>query len=186
MTLGTEETNGFVALHRGAIEQTQHTTHFLIEFLRGIFSLLDGLFVGRCQIISIVGVRLAHRQTVSPRTELQVESIAYSLIGIVATSPVADYHTIEAPVLLQNLVEHNIIVAVVLVFIEVVGTHDSPCTTLLHSSLEGRQVNLMQGAVADNNIYLMTVFFIVVQRIVFHTGSDTLRLQSLNVWYHHP
>ena len=175
-----------MAIHRGAIEQAQYTTHFLVEFLRGIFSLLDGLFVGRSQIIGIVGIRLAHGQTVGPGAELEIEAIVHSLVGIVATSPVADHHAIEAPVLLQDLVEHDIIVAVVLVFKEVVGAHDGPGTTLLHSSLEGRQVNLMQSAVADNNIYLMTVFFIIVQRIVLHTGSDTLRLQSLNVWHQHP
>ena len=43
----------------------------------------------------------------------------------------------------------------------------------------------MQGTVADDDVHLMTVFFIVVQGIVLHTGSDTLRLQSLNVWHHH-
>ena len=99
--------------------------------------MLDGLFVGRCQIIGIVGIGLAHGQTVGPGAELEVEAVAYRFVGIVATAPVADHHAIKAPVLLQNLVEHDIVVAVVLVLIEVVGTHDGPGTTLLHSGLEG-------------------------------------------------
>ena len=117
MTLRAEETYGLVAFHRGAIEQAQHTTHFLIEFLRGVLALLNGLFVGRCQIVSIVGIGLTHRQTVGPGTEFEVKTIAHSLVGIVATSPVGDDHTIEAPILLQDLVEHDIVVAVVLVLI---------------------------------------------------------------------
>ena len=114
------------------------------------------------------------------------EPVAHSLVGIMAASPVGDYHTIEAPVLLQDLVEHDIIVAVVLVLIEIVGAHDSPGTTLLHSGLESGQVDLVQGTIADDDIHLMTVFLVVVQRIVLHAGSDAFRLQSLNIRHYHP
>ena len=96
-------------------------------------------------------------------------------------TPVGDDHAVEAPVLLQDLVEHGGIMAIVLVLIEVVGTHDGPCATLLDCSLEGRQVDFMQGTVTDDDIHLMAVFLVVVQGVVFHTGSHTLRLQTFYV-----
>ena len=73
-----------------------------------------------------------------------------------------------------------------LVFIEIVGTHDAPSLTLLHGSLEGRQVDLMQGTVGDDDVHLMTIFLVVVQGVVLHTGSDTLRLEASDVWHYHP
>ena len=75
--------------------------------------------------------------------------------------------------------------AVVLVFIEVVSTHEPPSASLGDGSLEGRQIDLVQGTLADHDVHLMAVFFVVVQRIVLHTGRHTLRLQPLNVRHHH-
>ena len=75
---------------------------------------------------------------------------------------------------------------IVLVLIEVVGTHDAPSPTLLHSGFEGRQIDFMEGTVADDDVHLMTVLLIVVQTVVLHAGCHTLRLQSLYVGHHHP
>ena len=75
--------------------------------------------------------------------------------------------------------------AVVLVFIEVIGTHDGPCPTLLYSSTESRQIDFMKRTVADDDIHLMAVFLVIVQRIVFHTRCHTLRLQALHIGHHH-
>ena len=75
--------------------------------------------------------------------------------------------------------------AVVLVLIKVIRAHDGPCPTLLDGSLEGREIDLMQGAVADDDVHLMPVFLIVVQGIVLHTGSNALRLKTLDVRHHH-
>ena len=56
MTLAAQESIGLVAVHRGAIEQAQHTAHLLVELLGGIFSLLDELLVWHCQIVVVIGV----------------------------------------------------------------------------------------------------------------------------------
>ena len=74
---------------------------------------------------------------------------------------------------------------IVLVFVEVIGPHDSPGPTFLHSSTEGWQVDFVEGTVADDDIHLMTVLLIVVEGIVLHTRRHTLRLQSPNVGHHH-
>ena len=102
-----------------------------------------------------------------------------------AAAPVANHHAVETPVLLQDFVQHSGVMTVVLVLIQVVGTHDAPGTTLLHSSLEGRQINLVQCTVAHNHVHLMTILLVVVQGIVLHAGCYTFRLQSLYVGHHH-
>ena len=185
MVLRAEESERFLALHRRTVEKSQQPSHLLIEFLHRVPTLLDALLIGIGQVVAVVGIGLAHRQTVGPGAEFQVEPVLHSLVGIVAATPVTDHHAIEAPVLLQNLVEHDIIVAVVLVLIEVIGAHDGPCPTLLDGGLEGRQVYLMQGPVANDDIHLMAVLLIVVQGIVLHASRHALRLQSLDVWHHH-
>ena len=72
-----------------------------------------------------------------------------------------------------------------LVLVEVIGSHNAPSLAFGNGSLERRQIDFMQGAVAHNDVHLMTVFLIVVQRIVLHTGRRTRALQSLDIWHHH-
>ena len=102
-----------------------------------------------------------------------------------ATAPVAHYDAVEAPFAFQNLVQHHGIVAVVLVFIEVVSTHDAPCLALGHGCLEGGQVYLVKGAVAHYHVHLVAVLFVVVQGVVFHAGGHTVLLQALHIRHHH-
>ena len=174
MGLGTEETIRLVTVHRSAIEQAQYTAYFFVEFLCSELPFLDEAFVSLCHVVVVVGIGGPHRQTVCPRAEFEIETVSDGFLCVVAAAPVADDHAIETPVVLQNLVQEDIIMTIVLVFVEVIGTHDGPSTALLHGSLEGGQINLVEGTVADNDIHLMTILFIIVQRIVFHTGGNTL------------
>ena len=75
---------------------------------------------------------------------------------------------------------------VMLVLIEVIGTHDAPGSSLLYGGTEGRQVDLVQGTVADDDVHLMTILLVIVQTVVLHAGSHALRLESLYVGHHHP
>ena len=125
-------------------------------------------------MIGVIGIGLAHRQSIGPCAHLEVKTVADGLLSVVSTTPVADDHTVELPVALEDLVEHDIIMAIVLVFVEVVGAHDAPCASLLNGCLESRQIDLMQGTVAEDDIHLMAILLVVVQGIVLHTGSDTL------------
>ena len=117
MTLAAEESEGFLPLHRRAVEQAQHTAHLFVELLRGVLSLKNSLFVGFGHVIAVVGIGLAHRQTVGPGAELEVESVFHGFVGIVTAAPVADDHTVEGPVALQNLVQEDVIMTIVLVLI---------------------------------------------------------------------
>ena len=185
VSLRTKEAIGLVAIHRGAIEQAQHATHLFVEFLGGELSFLDELLVGYCHVVTVVGIGTSHLQAIGPCAKLQVKTIGDSLFCVMAATPVTDYHTIEAPVALQNLIQEDIVMAVVLVFIEVIGTHDGPCPTLLYSSTEGWQVDFVEGTVTDDDIHLMAIFLVIVQRIVLHTRCHTLRLQALHIGHHH-
>ena len=186
MALRTKETKRLLTVHRGTEEETEHATHLVVEFPGRIFTLLDPLLIGISHIIEVVGVGLAHCQTIGPRTELHVETIGDGFVRIMTAAPVGDDHTIILPVTLQDLVKHDVIVAVVLVLIEIIGTHDTPCASLRDSRLEGGQVDLVQGTVRDNDVHLMTILLIVVQGIVLHTGGHTLRLEPLDIRHHHP
>ena len=98
-----------------------------------------------------------------------------------STAPIADEHAVEAPVMFQYLVERVLIVAVVLVLIEVVGAHHSPRFAFLHCCLEARQIDFVQGSVADDDVHLMAIFLVVVQAVMFHATRHAAALQALNV-----
>ena len=165
--------------------QTEHAAHLLVEFPLGIAAVLDGFLIGERQVIVVVGIGGAHHQTVGPCSELHVESVLNSLVHVMRAAPVAYHHTIEAPVAFQDIVQQYAVVAVVLIVVQVIGTHQRPRATFLHGSLEGRQIDFVEGTVADLHVHLMTVGLIVVQRIVLHAGRDAFRLQALHIGHHH-
>ena len=185
MALRTEESDTVLTVHRCPVEQAQHAPHLVVEFLRGISAFLNGFLVGSSKIIIVVSVGGSHGQAVGPCAELHVESVAYSLIHVVGATPIAHHHSVEFPVSFQDLVQHDGIMAVVLVLIKIVGSHDTPSLTLGNGCLESRQVDLMERTVVDNDVNLMAVVLVVVQRIVFDAGSHTIGLQSLHVGHHH-
>ena len=77
-------------------------------------------------------------------------------------APVAHDDSVEAPVAFQDTVQCDIIMAVVLVVVEVVGTHDAPRLALGDSGTEGRQIDFAESAVANHHIHLMAVLLVVV------------------------
>ena len=185
MTLRAEEAKGLLALHRRTIEQAQDAAYLLVEFLRGVLAFLNQSLIGQCHEIIVVGIRGTHRQSVGPRAKLQIESVLDGLFCVVASSPVGNDDAVIFPVAFQNLVQQYIIVAIVLVLIKIVGTHDTPCTSLGDCSLESWQIDLVERTIADHDIHLMTILLVVVQGIVLHTSCDALRLESLDIRHHH-
>ena len=72
-----------------------------------------------------------------------------------------------------------------LALIEVVGTHDRPCATLLNCCLERRKVDFIESSVIDDSIVLMTLRLLVIERIMLHAYSDTILLNLLNIRHYH-
>ena len=184
--IGAEEAVRAVAVHRGAEVETQDTAHFLVEFLRAVLSLVDGFEVGLREEVVVVGVGCAHSEAVGPCSEFEVEAVLHRLIKVVTAAPVAHYHAVELPVVFQYLVQQPLVVAVVFVLIEVVGSHYSPCAAFGDGSLECRQIDFVQRTVADYDINLMAILLIVVQCVVLYACRHAARLQSLDVRHHHP
>ena len=170
-----------VAVHRGAEEEAQHTAHFVVELLLCELPALDELFVGVGQIVVVVGILGACRQTIGPCAELHIKTVADGLLRVVGTTPVADDHTVVLPVAFQYLVKQLLVVAVMLVLVEVVGTHESPDVSFSDCSLEGGQIDFVEGAVGEDDVHLMAILLVVVHGVVLYAGRHTFRLQSLNI-----
>ena len=179
-----------MVVHGSAEVEAKHAAHLLVEGLQQVGTALscsftDELLVGLSHVVGVVGIGTSHGQSVGPRAELHVESVEDGLLGIVAAAPVRYDHAVVLPVALQDAVQHHLIMTIVLVFIEIVGTHDAPCLALSDSSTEGRKIDFVQSAVANYDIDLMAVLFVVVQGIVLHARSYAFRLQSLHVGHYH-
>ena len=56
------------------------------------------------------------------------------------------------------------------VLVEIVCTHDSPSLSFLYSSLEGWEIDFMEGTVAHDDVYLMTVFLLVIEAVMLYAG----------------
>ena len=181
VSLGAEEALRLVAVHGGTIEQAQHAAHLLVELAGGVLALLDERLVGLGHVVEVIGIGLAHGQPVGPGAELEVEPVDDGLLGVVAAAPVADDNAVELPLALEYLVERGGVMAVVLVLIEVVGAHDAPGSALLDGSLEGGQIDFVEGAVADHYIHLVAILLVVVEAVVLHAAGNALRLQSLDI-----
>ena len=64
---------------------------------------------------------------------------------------------------------------------QVVGRHDAPRAALLHSSLEGGQVNLVQRARVDLLVDAVALKLLVVGVEVLHRGDHALALHALHI-----
>ena len=166
----TQATVRTVRIHGGAIEEAQYAAHLFIQFLGGVFTFLDTFYIWYGKVVIIVGIAGTHGQSVRPCAELYVEPVLHGLVGIVCASPVAYHYAVIFPVALQNLVQSPLVMAVVFVLVEIVCTHDSPSLTFLYSSLEGWEIDFMEGTVAHDDVYLMTVFLLVIEAVMLYAG----------------
>ena len=114
----TDETAVSVSLCKiGAELQAEYAAHLVVEFLSAELAGLDPFKIGFCKMITVVNIRGAGGQAVGPSAVLEVEAVGDSLVGIVGASPVADHHSVEAPLALQDIHEHGLVVAEVLILI---------------------------------------------------------------------
>ena len=174
MAFRAKESVRTLTIHCSAIEQTQHTSYLVVKFLRSIFSFLYESLVCIGKIIVVICIGCTHGKTVRPCSKLKVKSILHSLVGVVRSTPIAHHHSVKLPILLQYLVEQYGIVTVVLVLIQIVCTHDSPRLSFCYGSFEGREIDLMESTVADNDIHLMAIFLVIIQGIMLYTCSNPL------------
>ena len=126
MRIGTERTETFVRVHRCTENQPQHVAHLVVEFLGTDLAALDFLQVGQGKVIHVVGVRAPFGQSVSPRAELQIQTVADSFIGIAHATPIGDNRSVESPLAAKYIHEQTVVVAGVLSPNTVVRAHYAP------------------------------------------------------------
>ena len=112
---------------------------------------------------------------------LDVKPVERRLARVVRSAPVGDDAAVEAPLTAQNIVEQHAVVAAVLPQIAVVGAHDAPHTAVDHRTVEGRQVEFAQGALAHNDVDRRAPLLLVVQGKVLDAGSHTVLLKRPDV-----
>ena len=185
MAFGAKESIALMLVHCGTEEKTQNAAHFVVQFAFRIFPFTNESLVGISQIIVVVSIGLSHGQSIGPCTKFQVQSVFDSLFCIVSATPIGDNHAIELPIAFQNLIEQNVVVAVVLIAIEVVSSHDTPSMTLCNRCTESRKIDFMERTIVNYYVHLMSKILIIVQCIVLDACCNTFRLQALNVWHYH-
>ena len=67
----------------------------------------------------------------------------------------------------------------------VVRTHYAPRLSLLHGSLESRQINLVERAVGECNIHYMPTILLIVQSKMLDAGGNAVLLHASNVRHNH-
>ena len=135
-------------------------------------------------VVTIAGTCISS-QTVGPSTKLEVKTIIKSLSSILDTAPIRNYSTIKAPLITQDVNQHSLIVAAVLILVEVVRAHNRPSATLLNCSLECRQIDLVECTIANTYIHIVTFELLVIERIVLHARSYAILLHLLNIGNNH-
>ena len=171
--------------HSGAEEEAQHAAHLVVESLHGIFAFLDTLEIGESQIVVVVGVVGASIESVGACTEFHVETIVHGLVGVVASSPVGDDDAVVAPLAFYKVAQQILVVAVVLIAVEVVGSHKAPDVSLSDGSMEGRQIDFMECALGDDDIGVVAVLLVVVEAEVLYACRHMVFLHALNIGHHH-
>ena len=174
-----------VRVHRGTESQAKDTTYFVVQFLGAYLAFLNALQVRHSQVIIIVSIAGTVGKTVGPAAEFHIHSVGDGLVCIVHTSPVGNNYAVEAPFAFQDIVQQILVVAGMLTFIKVVSTHDGPCITFLHGSFESRQIDFVQSTVVYNDIGVVTVHFMIVQREVLYASGNTILLYTLYVGNNH-
>ena len=103
--------------HVGAQLKAQQTANLVVQLVGSVFPGLDGFQIGLRQMIFIIYIGRAGEHAIRPGAVFEVEAIAYGLVGIVASAPVADHDSVETPLPLQDIHEDALVVAEVFILI---------------------------------------------------------------------
>ena len=95
-----------------------------------------------------------------------------------SAAPVRYHHTLESPVLTQNLVKKNRVLGAPGAVYLVISSHHAECVTLNHGSLKRRQIYLTHGTRAYNHIHAATVGLLVVKGKMLYANSHAVILNT--------
>ncbi len=185
MFIGTNGTIRLVTVHSCTEDETKNTSCLIIDNGFRHLAILNHLKIGLTQIIIVVTEVTFAGQAISVRTHFNIQSIQCGFFGIVGTSPIGYYNAIKLPILLQNLIQHPVVMTSMLTMYLVVGSHNTPRATLDYSCFESRQIDFVQSTFAELYINVSTPCFLIIQCIMLYTSSYTIFLHFLNIRNYH-
>ena len=154
---------------------TDDAAHHVVDAAHGHLSRLDGLLQ-----------RVAEPRPFGRTSRLLgVQACQRRLRGAVRGVPVGDDESLEAPGLLQQLVEQVVVLAGPVAVHLVVGAHDHAGLALQHGDLEGEQVGLAHDARAHLHVADVAPGLLIVDGVVLEISDDLLALLALDHLGHH-
>ncbi len=125
----------------------------------------DGLLEGLAEEVVVAGL-------------VHVEAGERGLDGGVGATPVGEDEALEAPVLLEDLVEGVVVLAGVVAVDVVVGAHDAGGVGVGDGDLEGEQVGLAQGAGIEDGVEGVAAGLLIVEGVVLDVAHDVVGLHA--------
>ncbi len=111
---------------------------------------------------------------------LQVQAGVGGLDAVVGRLPVRHENAVETPFALEDVGTEMMALGGVVAIDQVVAAHHRAAVRLLHRRLEGRQIQLAQGALVDDGVEVAAVVFRVVGGEVLDRGDHAPALQALD------
>ena len=125
---------------------------------------------------------LHHRlnTTLPGARHFQVQAAPNGGDPVMHRAPVGDDKSLEAPLILKNFRQQLVMLRAVDAVNPVIATHHGPGLRLLDGGLEGRQVNLTQGALVHLRADGHALVFLIIGRVVFERCADPLALHPVD------
>ena len=93
-------------------------------------------------------------------------------------TPVGEDEALEVPIVLEDLVEGEVVLAGVVAVDMVVGAHDSGRVGETDGDLEGEQVSFAEGARVDDCVEGVAAGLLIVEDVVFDVSHDVVGLDA--------
>ncbi len=145
---------------------TQDAVHVVIQLRHG-----DGARFHR--LLELFAVEVVHRLLV-------VEAGCRGFDRAVGSAPVRDHEALEAPVFLEHIREGVFVLAGIVTVDGVVGAHHRAWLSDIDPNMEGQQIGLLHGPLADDHVDLVTAALLVVHDVVLDIADDMLGLLTFD------
>ncbi len=144
----------------------QDAVHVVIQLRHGDFARLD-------RLLELFAVEVVHRLLI-------IEAGCRGFDRAVRSTPVRDHEALEAPISLEHIGKRVFVLAGVLTVDGVVGAHHRAWVSDIDTNIEGQQIGLLQGPLADDHVDFVAAVLLVVHDVVLDVADDMLGLLTFN------
>ncbi len=142
-----------------------------------IIHLRHGHLAPEDRLLEFFAVEVIHRL-------LMVEPRGRCLDRAVGSAPVGNHEAFEQPILLEHIGQGVIVLAGVDAVDGVVGAHDRSGIADLNADMEGEQIGLLHGPLANDHVDIFAAIFLIVHDVVLDVADDVLGLLALDAIAH--